>query len=70
MDIRSIEPPPDLEEGALSSVTLAEACADSPLAVELHVMPNVSVTEAVAMAKGSGTVWLPLVALAPAPIVT
>jgi hypothetical protein len=66
IDTKSIAPPPDLEGGGLLSVTLAVACPDKPLPVELHVMPNVSITDAVAVANGSVIVWLPLVALAPA----
>ncbi len=65
IDTRSIAPPPDLD-GGLLSVTTAVAFADSPLAVELQVMPKVNIADAVAVAKGSVMIWLPLAALAPA----
>ena len=65
MDTTSIAPPPDLDGGLLSVIT-AVAFADNPLAVESHVMPKVNITDAVAVAKGSVMIWLPLAAFAPA----
>jgi hypothetical protein len=47
-------------------VTLTDAFADSPLVVELQVMPNVNTTDEVSRATASVAVWLPLVALVPA----
>jgi hypothetical protein len=66
IDNRSMAPPPDLLGAALLSVTTAVACADNPLAVELHVTPKVSFTDAEVVAKGSVMVWLPLADLVPA----
>jgi hypothetical protein len=59
-------PPPLDPEGARSSITLVDALAESPLVVELQVIMKVRVTDGASRAKGSITVWLPLVALVPA----
>jgi hypothetical protein len=67
-------PPPELVDAGLPpelaaawfSVTLADALPDSPLVVELQVIPKISVTDEVSRANGSVTVWLPLVAFVPA----
>jgi hypothetical protein len=48
------------------SSTFADARPDSPLVVELQVIPKVSTRDEVARATASVTVWLPLVAFAPA----
>jgi hypothetical protein len=59
-----VPPPPDLV-GAGFSVTFADALSDSPLGVELQVMPNVN-TDAASRATASVTIWLPFVAFVPA----
>jgi len=65
-------PPPELAGGgappaaAWFSVTFTDALSDSPLVVELQVIPNVSTTDEVSRAADSVTVLLPLVALVPA----
>jgi hypothetical protein len=58
-------PPPEVA-GAWFSVTLTDALSDRPLAVELQLIPKVSMTDEVSRAAASVTVSLPLVALEPA----
>src|ERR1700728_57613 len=63
-------PPPELAGGGVAgawvSVTLADALSDSPLVVEVQLIPKVNTTDAVSRATASVTVSVPLVAFVPA----
>jgi hypothetical protein len=64
-EFKAPPPPPQLAD-TWFSVALAEALSDSPLVVEVQVIPKVNTTDEVSRATASVAGWVSLVAFVPA----